>query len=144
MIKQNLQIDSFQIEVKALLRNQEGKILLLKHRPSDLWEVPGGSYFKGDSLLGSLRRDLLEQINFNSYNLEFQSFGLYLTEQRIEVRVDDDVGVIFAFFMTELHSDFVPVLNDSFIEYEWFSYTDAILNLQHYPWDFKIKLSSLL
>ncbi len=139
MIKQNLQIDSFQIEVKALLCNQEGKVLLLKNRSSDSWEVPGGPYFKGDALVSSLRRSLLELINFNSCNLEFQPFGLYLAEQRME-----DMGVIFAFFMTHLHNDFVPILNDSFIEYGWFSYTDAILNLQHYPWDFKIKLSSLL
>lgn len=55
--------DIFHLGIKALLRNEEGRVLLLKVNPKklrgeqrDYWDLPGGRIQKGDSVLDTLRR----------------------------------------------------------------------------------------
>jgi 8-oxo-dGTP diphosphatase len=56
-----------QVGVKVLLRNPEGKILLLKRseekygKTSGSWDIPGGRIDPGTTLLENLEREVLEE-----------------------------------------------------------------------------------
>lgn len=60
-----------QVGVKILLRNSEGKYLLVKRDPQkypgikELWDLPGGRINPGTSLLENLRRELKEEVNMD-------------------------------------------------------------------------------
>lgn len=60
-----------QVGVKILLRNKEGKYLLLKRSSqkypevNELWDIVGGRIDPGVSLLENLRREVKEEINLD-------------------------------------------------------------------------------
>ncbi len=58
-----MQIDTnkaFQISVKGLCRDAEGKVLLMREE-SGVWELPGGRMERGEDLLETLRRECREE-----------------------------------------------------------------------------------
>ena len=65
-MKQNIN-KGFQIGLKALIFNEEGKILVLKRnkeyypKMKNLWDIPGGRVCEGGTLLGNLRREVKEE-----------------------------------------------------------------------------------
>jgi 8-oxo-dGTP diphosphatase len=52
---------NYRISVKALVRNAEGKILLVKV-PNREWGVPGGGLDHGESVEAGLRREVREEL----------------------------------------------------------------------------------
>jgi 8-oxo-dGTP diphosphatase len=52
---------NYRISVKALIRNAEGKMLLVKVRKRE-WGVPGGGLEHGESVEAGLRRELHEEL----------------------------------------------------------------------------------
>ncbi len=66
----------FHIGVKALIKNDSNKILLLKvdqtnfkvKRREDYWDIPGGRIQKGDSILGTLAKELKEDRHNRIHN----------------------------------------------------------------------------
>lgn len=53
----------FQIGIKAIIRNDENQILLLKNK--DYWDIPGGRIDQGEDIEAALLRELNEEIGVN-------------------------------------------------------------------------------
>ena len=53
----------FQIGIKAIIRNDENQILLLKNK--DYWDIPGGRMDQGEDIEAALLRELNEEIGVN-------------------------------------------------------------------------------
>ena len=53
----------FQIGIKAIIRNDENQILLLKNK--DYWDIPGGRIDQGEATETTLLRELNEEIGVN-------------------------------------------------------------------------------
>ena len=53
----------FQIGIKAIIRNDENQILLLKNK--DYWDIPGGRIDQGEDIETTLLRELNEEIGVN-------------------------------------------------------------------------------
>ena len=53
----------FQIGIKAIIRNAENQILLLKNK--DYWDIPGGRIDQGEDIETTLLRELNEEIGVN-------------------------------------------------------------------------------
>ena len=51
----------FQIGIKAIIRNDENQILLLKNK--DYWDIPGGRMDQGEDIEAALLRELNEEID---------------------------------------------------------------------------------
>lgn len=49
--------------VRALLRNDEWKYLLVMHHKSDTWTLPGGHVDKGEAIHKALKREIKEEFN---------------------------------------------------------------------------------
>jgi len=53
----------FQSGIKAIIRNDENQILLLKNK--DYWDIPGGRIDQGEDIETTLLRELNEEIGVN-------------------------------------------------------------------------------
>ena len=53
----------FQIGIKAIIRNDENQILLLKNK--DYWDIPGGRIDQCEDIETTLLRELNEEIGVN-------------------------------------------------------------------------------
>ena len=51
------------VSLKAIIRDNSGRVLLVKESGSDSWSFPGGGIDHGESELDGLRRELEEEID---------------------------------------------------------------------------------
>jgi ADP-ribose pyrophosphatase YjhB (NUDIX family) len=60
------------IRVSALLRWEDGRILLCRHdkRGRDVWLLPGGGVHSGETLMDALRREVKEEVGISAPPLE--------------------------------------------------------------------------
>jgi 8-oxo-dGTP diphosphatase len=59
----------FKITQNIILKNKDGKILILKHNTGK-WLLPGGKINKGENSLEGLRRELKEETGANQFEIE--------------------------------------------------------------------------
>ncbi len=65
--------------VRALLI-REGQVLLVQHVYEDEWYLPGGLVERGETLEEAIRREALEEVGAEIYDL--QLFGVYTKSHR--------------------------------------------------------------
>ena len=53
----------YRVSLKAIIRDNSGRVLLVKESGSDSWSFPGGGIDHGESELDGLRRELEEEID---------------------------------------------------------------------------------
>lgn len=110
-----------QVGVKALLRNRQGKYLLLKRnleKYKDIkgsWDMPGGRIDPGHSLLDNLKREISEEV------------GLDLVKEPKLVAAQDILRiagrhVVRLTFMGEI--DGTPRIDDESVKFGWFTPTE--------------------
>lgn len=139
-------LDSFHIGAKALIFNNENKVLLLErdHPIKKLYcDLPGGRVQKDESLTETLLRELREEIGLEVSAVAFHFFGMFLTNIRILVQ-EESVGLIFAIFTCHISNEFHPVLSKEHISFEWLDPLQASSKLKsQYPEEFIEKLSEM-
>lgn len=139
-------LDSFHIGAKALIFNDENKVLLLErdHPIKKLyWDLPGGRVQKDESLTETLIRELREEIGLEAVAGAFHPFGMFLTNIRILVQ-QESVGLIFSIFKCNLSNKFHPVLSEEHIIFDWLDPLQASEKLKsQYPEEFIEKLSKM-
>lgn len=55
----------FTIGVRALVIDDKGQVLLVKHTYCDLWYLPGGGVNKREALIPAIKRELKEELNLD-------------------------------------------------------------------------------
>ncbi|MFC1686683.1 NUDIX hydrolase [Patescibacteria group bacterium] len=63
----------FQLGVKALIKNDDNKVLLLFHSPKNIgikpyWDLPGGRIEKNETVENTLKKELREEIGIEKFN----------------------------------------------------------------------------
>ena len=53
----------YRISLKALIRNEKGKILVVKETGRDWWDLPGGGMDHSEDIKTALARELKEEVN---------------------------------------------------------------------------------
>ena len=53
---------SFYVGVKALIRDNAGRILILQDTVTGLWEIPGGRIDQSENIVDALRREISEEL----------------------------------------------------------------------------------
>ena len=110
-----------QVSVKVLLKNQEGKFLLLRRNPDkypDLgatWDIVGGRINPGTSLLENLKREVKEEIG-----LDIKTEPQVIYAQDIFRPQKHVVRLTFIATVEEG----TPKLSDEHIQFAWFSHDE--------------------
>lgn len=113
-----------QVGVKILLRNKEGKFLLLQKNPakyptikkSDLLDIPGGRINIGTPLMENLKREIMEETK-----LELVKEPTLLTAQDI---LRSDKHVVRLTYLGEISGE--PVLDEEHISYKWLTKEEVL------------------
>lgn len=105
-----------QVGVKVLLKNPDGKYLLIKRSPieypeSSKWDIPGGRINVGSSLSENLAREVLEETG-----LTLMSEPKVIAAQDIFVPKQDR-HVVRITYMGEAEG--TPRLSEEHTEYQW-------------------------
>ena len=53
----------FRISLKALIRDEQGRVLVVKETGRDWWGLPGGGMNHGETITSALARELHEEVN---------------------------------------------------------------------------------
>lgn len=115
--------DSFHLGIKGLIRNNNGKILLLQVNPAvmdgkDYWDLPGGRVEKGHTVLDTLQREITEETGITGVENP-KEVGMVLSNIRIPVG-DDSVGLILGIYECTIAPGSTITLSDEHIASEWF------------------------
>ncbi|MBI2020142.1 NUDIX hydrolase [Candidatus Daviesbacteria bacterium] len=62
--------DDIKLSVKAIIEDEAGRLLILKDRYSDFWDLPGGHVADGESLHDALVREVKEETNLDVIGAE--------------------------------------------------------------------------
>lgn len=127
--------DNFHLGLKGLIRNGDGKILLLRVNTAQLsgakrsyWDIPGGRINRGEIAEDALRREIQEETGISEV-ANLQPFSMTLSNIRIPQKDGKDVGLILWVFTCDAVSHQV-VLSDEHTEMGWFNLPQVVENLQ--------------
>src|SRR5437764_913739 len=131
--------DVFHLGIKAVLLNEEGKILLLQVNPeklkgknTDYWDLPGGRVQKGEAIIDTLRREVEEETGIADIG-DPAEIGMVVANIRIPLNDHESAGLILNMYSCTLHNQTIT-LSDEHIAYDWFTPIKAAELLQvKYP-----------
>ena len=77
----------FTVTAGAVIFNDKGQVLLLKHRfrPGTGWGLPGGFLEKGEQPIDALRRELREEVGLEVEEVEIFAVRSFKKPQQVEV-----------------------------------------------------------
>jgi 8-oxo-dGTP pyrophosphatase MutT (NUDIX family) len=116
--------DIFQIAVKVLIQNEEGKLLMLK-LPSktiegitkEYWDLPGGRMQRNESLEQTLQREVREEIGLQHLS---PITPFFMTPSKIRIPLQErDAGLFFVFFLCSLSSPHSIQLSHEHVSFDW-------------------------
>lgn len=134
--------DIYHLGVKAIIRNAEGKILLLKTNPKDLsgysgdgyWDIPGGRVHKGSSVEETLRREVEEETGIRDIK-SVKQFSMVLANIRIPIG-EDSVGLNLLSYLCEAEDNSKIKISSEHTQAGWFDPNDAAEMLKFkYPYE---------
>jgi len=131
----------FQIGIKGLIRNEQGKILLLKipawGGSPGYWDLPGGRMDPGETFVQTLKRELKEEIG-EDYDGQPKHLATVLSNLTIPVGDIRVPLVLIAYEVALLRGTPITLNEDEPEEaYDWFEPKVAAQELQKkYPQEF--------
>jgi ADP-ribose pyrophosphatase YjhB (NUDIX family) len=109
-----------QVGVKALLKNKDGKYLLIRRSPAkypeapNRWDIVGGRINPGESLLENLKREIKEETNLDL----MEEPRLVAAQDIINVRGHEKRHVVRLTYVGNIEGE--PVLDtEENVEYKW-------------------------
>jgi 8-oxo-dGTP diphosphatase len=141
--------DLFHLGIKAIIRNPEDKILLLKVNPAQLkndraayWDIPGGRIERGETVEATLRREVKEETGLDHITA-IRPFAMTLSNIRIPVE-PADVGLILSAYICDVDDTTAIKLSPEHTDYAWYEPSDAAAMLQiKYAVEFTDKIREL-
>lgn len=135
--------DVFHLGIKALIRNSEGKFLLLQVNPAELknysgeayWDLPGGRIQRGSTIPETLEREVEEETGLIGIATS-ELVATTVSNIRIPV-ADSDVGLILQIYVCDVPEVENIILSSEHQAYDWFTIEQVVENLQvKFPQDF--------
>jgi 8-oxo-dGTP diphosphatase len=103
----------FQVSIKGLFFNEEGKLMMIQEKDGN-WEVPGGRIQKGEDFIACLKRECLEETGLECEVLEYMPSIIYPSIDK------DGRGRILVFYKIKLNSlEFKP--SEECVDIKFFS-----------------------
>jgi 8-oxo-dGTP diphosphatase len=142
--------DIYHLGIKALIRNTDGKVLLLQVNPAklqgerrDYWDLPGGRVQQGQTVLDTLQREVAEETGITDVQQPKQ-VGMVLSNIRIPLGNETSAGLILAIYECMVADTDQIALSDEHIAYHWFTPAEAAKLLEvKYPSDFCASIAQI-
>lgn len=131
--------DSFHLGVKALIFNNEDKLLLLQAKT--YWDIPGGRIQKNESVEEALRREVCEETGLQDV-FYLHPFMMVLSDVRIATP-EGNVGLIYSMHLCRILEDPPIRLSAEHKDFGWFEVNEAAALLSTAPAEFTKKLVEL-
>lgn len=133
----------FNVGIKGLIENSEGKILLLKadistHRKNTdpYWDIPGGRIEEGENVLDVLKREIEEETGIKEFKKEAEFFHAVISNHQIPFE-DKLLGLILMIYKVQIPKNSKITLSEEHVAYEWVEKSEAAKRLMHkYPAEF--------
>jgi len=148
----NMNEDSFHLGIKALIRNQDAKVLLLKvnidkfreFKGEAYWDIPGGRIHKGHTIEDTLKREVEEETGINTIK-SFTPFHMVLSNLRIPIDDETNVGLILSAYICDVENvGEIKLSEEEHTEAQWFAPQEASKLLEtKYPKEFTEKILKL-
>lgn len=140
--------DLFQLGIKALIRNPEGKILLLQANTKNWvtkkethWDLPGGRIHRGATTEETLCREIMEETGISEVK-SIQMFSSTISPFRVPIG-EDTVGLVLFIYTCKAVADKIQ-LSSEHINYSWFEPKEAAKLLEYkFPKEFTEKVGQL-
>lgn len=138
----------FHVGIKALIKNSEGKFLLLKVNPDELkgaenkdyWDIPGGRIQIGHSADETLRREVEEETGITTITAT-KFFTAVVSNIEIPISETEKVGLVLMVYEVDVDDSSKITLSKEHINFEWVDSKTAAERLSHkYPTAFTDKL----
>ena len=137
----------FHLGVKALIRNQAGKILLLRVNPEELhgdrqshWDLPGGRVQVGEPVEATLRREVAEETGITQLAIE-KPMGMVLSNIRIPNGPAASYGLILSVYECSVPEGSPVELSFEHTAFDWVTVARAAKLLEFkYPPEFRALL----
>lgn len=121
----------FHVGVKALILNDENKILVLKTNPKEAghyhpehWDLPGGRIKTGDSIEKTLRKEIEEELGISAIEI-LEPFDTHISNLKIPVD-NEMVALLMIIYKCKLPDNNVKFnLSFEHLEYKWVSVDEA-------------------
>lgn len=120
---QNFPDDLFYLGLKALIRNVNGEILLLKRSTAysdnyNSWGFPGGRIQKGETLENALIREVEEETGITDLEI-INEFGFTMTPHRLK-QGHEDFGVMLVIYECKTNNTKELTLSPEHDQFTWF------------------------
>ena len=134
----------FFVGIKGLIRNSEGKVLLLladvtgfRDGSVPYWDLPGGRIEEGDDELGTLRKEIKEETGVTELQDE-KYLHTVISSHVIPIKDSDRMaGLVLRIWQLAIPGETKVAISDEHTAYEWVSPTEAAERLRNkYPADF--------
>ncbi|MFA4818430.1 MAG: NUDIX hydrolase [Patescibacteria group bacterium] len=117
------------VAVTAVIRNREGRYLLLKRHPREItfpnrWCFPGGKVDGNDSVEYTLRKEVKEEAGLNLLP------GKILLRDTVFTRPDGQTAMVFTYLCQADDKQEVKLDVNDFIDYKWVRLED-LKDLEH-------------
>lgn len=131
----------FHVGVKALIENENGRVLLLKspgwkrNNTPPHWDIPGGRIQEGQQILEVLRREIREETGITKIN-SHDFFTAVVSKHEIPFE-GRKLGLVLMVYRVGIPKDSQITLSDEHTEYEWVNKKEAADRLNNkYPAEF--------
>jgi 8-oxo-dGTP pyrophosphatase MutT (NUDIX family) len=136
----------FNIGIKGLIENPDGKILLLKApgweraKIGAHWDIPGGRIEEEKSIIDVLAREIEEEIGITKIKNP-ELFSVVISNHEIPFE-DKVLGLTLIIYRVQIPGNSKIKLSSEHVEYEWVEKAEAGKRLAHkYPPEFTQLLS---
>lgn len=123
--------DTFHLGIKALIRNQQGQVLVLKANIKDFkrgtavvehWDLPGGRVQKGENINQTLVREIKEEIGVKNLRV-IKLLDASVSKMRLFCT---DAGLILFTYLCSLDSDTkIKLCDNEHVEFKWLNPKEA-------------------
>jgi 8-oxo-dGTP pyrophosphatase MutT (NUDIX family) len=101
--------------VRAIVLNQENKILLVKHSYGAGWFLPGGGVDRNESIPAAIKRELIEEVGI-CIEGELKLFGCYINN------IYGATDYVFLFVVSKYNQ--IESHSPEIAEYHWYNYDE--------------------
>lgn len=137
--------DQFHLGIKALIHDNEGKILILQLHPkkrlisSEGWDLPGGRLQIGETEEETLKREVFEETGLKTI-VQMTPLTMAKSHMRIPVGNGMTVGCIYSLYLCEVKVSPI-ILSDEHVFFDWYEPKVAAELLFAYPEEIQRKIA---